>query len=420
MATATDLPEIPGYDVEEEIGRGGMGVVYRVRRRSTGKTFALKMILPGRGASFAELARFRIEAEAMACLNHPNIIKIRDVGVLAGYPFFAMEFASRGSLKDEVARGPSKPSRAAETVRTLATAMRHAHDRGMLHRDLKPANVLLMEDGTPIVTDFGLVKFANPVQEVSEMYRTFSWVSVLDHDLARVAREQGKRGPSRANASAESKEELLRATWEECAERTGVLDDPGRLEAVRAFLTQAQRSVSRPIPGLDGLTNAGAVMGSPSYMAPEQALGDTTRVDARTDIYALGVILYELLTGQPPFRSTSLVELLANTISAPPTPPTRLVPDISAAIEAICLKCLEKSPDRRYPRAEDLASDLSRFLDGYSPKALGSPERVAGLPTRPDETTLPPDGDTRTGVRVGARTWWPFGGRGTKTSGSGD
>jgi len=159
-------PDIPGYDVEAEIGRGGMGVVYRVRKHATGSVLALKMMRRGRGASFADLARFRIEAEALACLNHPNIVKIRDVGLYDGCPFFVIDFAEEGSLKQSVARGPQTPTRAAELVRTLALAMQHAHERGMLHRDLKPANVLLMRGGTPVITGFGLVKFANPVRDV--------------------------------------------------------------------------------------------------------------------------------------------------------------------------------------------------------------------------------------------------------------
>ncbi|MGE3822396.1 MAG: serine/threonine-protein kinase [Isosphaeraceae bacterium] len=420
-----DRPEIPGYDVEEELGRGGMGIVYRVRRRSTGRVLALKIMLRGRGASFAELVRFRIEAEAMACLNHPNIVKIRDVGVLGGYPYFAMEYAARGSLRDEVARGPFKPTRGAELVRTLATAMRHAHERGMLHRDLKPANVLLMEDGTPIVTDFGLVKFANPVRDVSEMYRTIASVSLLDEELARFARELGARYQSIADATDLGEEEITRSAWRDCATRTGVLQDPSRFQSVQEFLAEAQRQASADLPALDGLTKTGAVMGSPNYMAPEQAVGDMARIGPHTDVYALGGILYELLTGRPPFRATSLNELLMKAADSSPTPPTRLVPEVSPAIEAICLKCLEKAPEQRYPSAAELAEDLSRFLDGYVPVASNAPinnkyiDSTQGLSNA--RTTLPPrDGVPTEGkTNLGTRTWWPFtrGGRGSRTKG---
>src|SRR5262249_41189297 len=157
-----------GYEVEAELGRGGMGVVYRVRRRATDSVLALKMILSGRGATFQELARFRVEAEAMACLNHPNIIKIRDVGVASGYPFFRLEFGAKGSLRPGIQGRPQPIRWSVELVRTLASAMQHAHGRGMLHRDLKPANILFLGDGTPKISDFGLVKFAAPIARVSE------------------------------------------------------------------------------------------------------------------------------------------------------------------------------------------------------------------------------------------------------------
>ncbi|MBY0395090.1 MAG: serine/threonine protein kinase, partial [Thermoleophilia bacterium] len=167
-------PEIDGYELLDELGRGGMGVVYRARRRSDGAPRALKVMLRGRDASLSALARFRIEAEALACLKHPNIIRVRDIGVHRGIPYFAMDYAAGGSLKSAQAAdpGPWPARRAAELVRTLALAIDHAHGRGMLHRDLKPANILLTEEGQPVVSDFGLVKFASPIGEVSEMYCT--------------------------------------------------------------------------------------------------------------------------------------------------------------------------------------------------------------------------------------------------------
>lgn len=395
-----NLPDIPGYAVETELGRGGMGVVYRVRRQRDGAVLALKMILHARGASLAELVRFRIEAEALACLNHPNIVKIRDVGVHGGYPFIAIEFAAQGSLKEAIARGRQKPRSAAEIVHTVALAMQHAHERGMLHRDLKPANVLLMEDGTPKVSDFGLVKFAAPVRDVSEAYRTFQ-VNLLDLELARFARELEAQFSSVSDTTAASEDELTRSAWEECARRTGVFEDGTGLQSVRRFLSEAQQQTRQAGPELDGLTGSGAIMGSPNYMAPEQAQGDLSRIGPRTDVYALGGILYELLTGQPPFRAASLGELLARVCSpTPPRPPRELAPDLSADIEAICLKCLAKAPEGRYPSAAELAGDLSRFLDGYVPSARstatsagtrsGSSESTQdALPTRTTDAYTP-------------------------------
>lgn len=238
---ADRLPNIPGYHVEAELGRGGMGVVYRVRRPKDGAPLALKMMLRGRGASFAELARFRIEAEALKCLNHPNIIRIRDVGLYAGCPFFVIDFAEGGSLKQAVSRGPQKPMRAAELVRTLALAMQHAHERGMLHRDLKPANVLLMRDGTPVITDFGLVKFADPIRKVRHAYGTKTVPSLLEYEVELLALELGSQYRSVGDALADSEDAVTQSFWDQCATRTGVLHDGTELEAVREFLTAAKQ-----------------------------------------------------------------------------------------------------------------------------------------------------------------------------------
>lgn len=410
--THNKLPDIPGYDVEAELGRGGMGVVYRVRRHTDGAILALKMILGGRGASFAEFARFRIEAEAMACLNHPNIVKIRDVGLHAGYPYFAMEFAERDSLRQVISHGPQKPGWAAELVRTVALAMQHAHDRGMLHRDLKPANVLIMEDGTPKVTDFGLVKFANPIRRVSEMHCTFT-VSLLDVELGRLAKELGAQYQSVADAPVASEDEITRTAWESCAARTGILGDATRLESVRAFVSEARQQGKQEALNLDGLTRGGTIMGSPNYMAPEQASGDLARLGPRTDVYALGGILYELLTGQPPFRSENVMNMLVQACSAKPTPPRQLVPQISSDIEAVCLKCLEKQLDSRYQTAAALAEDLTRFLDGYSPFGSVPAAADAGPASRLETgdilSTVPQSARAAQSRARSPRRWWLFG-----------
>ena len=415
----SNWPNITGYEVQAEIGRGGMGVVYRVRQRASDRVLALKMLLGNRGASFVELARFRVEIEALACLNHPNIVKIRDVGLYAGAPFFALDYAERGSLKQAIASGLQTPRMAAELVRVLALAMQHAHDRGMLHRDLKPANVLLMQDGTPVVSDFGLVKFANPLREVSELHCTMSTPAAFDVLLANLARELGAPYDPATHAPGVCTDDITRSIWEQCAARTGVLGDGTRLQSVRQFLTRAKEQAQQPTPDLDELTQAGAVMGSPSYMAPEQAAGNHAQIGPRTDVYALGGILYELLTGQPPFRSSSLFDLLSQACSTRPAPPRQLAPDVSADIEAVCLKCLEKSPDSRYQSATALAEDLSRFLDGYSPRAVamaGSSRPMAGS-SRPVAIVAVGDvpfthtqvAQTPCDVPAPTRTWWPFG-----------
>ncbi len=407
------LPDIPGYEVEAEIGRGGMGVVYRVRDRSKDIVRALKMLHLGRGATFAELARFRIEAEAHACLNHPNILKIRDVGLCGGFPFLVLEYAGGGSLQSSIASGKRTPKAAAELVRTVALAMQHAHERGMLHRDLKPANVLLMDDGTPKVSDFGLVKFTSPIREVSDARATVSYPSKLDPFLGELARELGSQYRTVADVETVGGDALTRSYWDQCAARTGVFSDETGLQSVRDYLTAYQQQSRESAPALDDLTRDGSVMGSPHYMAPEQATGDLARIGPRTDVYAMGGILYELLAGQPPFRGGSLMELLTQAVSAPPVPPRQLAPDVSADVEAICLKCLAKSPEDRYASAADLAEDLSRFLDGYSPRAapaiatagrFNSKGANAKLPsTAAESVAFEADPPTAT------KSWWPFG-----------
>jgi serine/threonine protein kinase len=289
-----ELPDIPGYEVEAEIGRGGMGVVYRVRQRSSGSVLALKMLLQGRTATLADLARFRIEAEALACLDHPNIIGIRDVGVFAGYPYFALPYAARGNLRQKIAQGLPHPMWSVELVRTLALAIQHAHQRGMLHRDLKTANILLMEDGTPVVTDFGLVKFAHPLRSISMSYATIS-VSVLDNELTRFARELaaqfGEEFP--IHSDDDDGDPPTQSYWEQCADRTGMLHDEEKLESIKRFLSEARREESEGAsPDLDALTRDGSVMGSPCYMAPEQAAADFKRIGPRTGVsLSLGAVL---------------------------------------------------------------------------------------------------------------------------------
>jgi serine/threonine-protein kinase len=271
-----DAPQVPGYEVLGVLGSGGMGVVYKARDARLKRLVALKMILNGPHARPEELERFRREAEAVARLQHPNVVQIYEVGEQDGRPYLALEHVGGGSLAERLGGRPQPPDDAARLVRSLALAVHAAHLRGIVHRDLKPANVLLAEDGTPKVTDFGLAKR---------------------------------------------------------------IDEAGQ-------------------------TQTGAVLGTPSYMAPEQALGDSRAVGPHTDVHALGAILYELLTGRPPFEGATLLETLEQVRSQEPPPAGRLRPGVPRDLETICRKCLEKEPARRYPSAQALADDLGRYLDG--------------------------------------------------------
>ncbi|HZY87801.1 MAG TPA: serine/threonine-protein kinase [Gemmataceae bacterium] len=270
-------PRVPDHEVVGVLGRGAMGVVYKARQVSLKRTVALKMVLPGRGAGEEELARFHTEAEAVARLQHPNVVQIFTVGLAEDGPYFTMELVEGGTLAARAAGTPWPPRTAAELVQTIARAMHHAHGRGILHRDLKPGNVLLTADGTPKITDFGLAK---------------------------------------------------------------LFADPGA-----------------------GQTRSDALLGTPSYMAPEQAEARPD-VGPAADTYALGAILYELLTGRPPFKGDTPLETLRQVTQTEPVPVLRLQPKVPRDLETICLKCLQKQPGKRYASAEALADDLGRLLAG--------------------------------------------------------
>ena len=272
------------YELLEEIARGGMGVVWKARQSSLNRTVALKMILAGQLAGQTEVQRFRREAEAAANLQHPNIVAIHEVGEHDGQQYYSMDYVAGRDLGALVREsGPLAPARAAECVKTLAEAVHFAHQRGTMHRDLKPQNVLIDAAGIPHITDFGLAKF--------------------------VERDES-------------------------------------------------------------LTQTGAAMGSPSYMPPEQAAGHLDQVGPHSDVYGLGAILYELLTGSPPFRAETPVATMREVMESEPVAPRKVNAIVPPDLETICLKCLEKNPVRRYPSARALAEELGRFLNHEPIQAL--------------------------------------------------
>ena len=267
---------IGGYQVLAELGRGGMGVVYKCLDTDLDRAVAVKTIAAGQHATAEQRARFDSEARAVARLKHPHIIAIHAVGHHDGLPYLSLEFAEGGSLSRRLGRGPMPFCGAAELIETVARALHAAHEAGVIHRDLKPSNVLFTADGAPKVSDFGLAKL---------------------------------------------------------------------------LVRESQTTLS------------GEPLGTPSYMSPEQALGEKL-VGPPTDIYALGAVLYEAITGRPPFLSESAIETVKLVVSAEVVAPRMLRPDVPRDLETICLRCLERVPSNRYESAAALAEDLRRFVEG--------------------------------------------------------
>ncbi len=290
-------PVVPGYEVLDELGRGGMGVVYRAHSAGLGRPVALKMIRAGGRAGPEAVARFRAEARAVARLRHPNIVRVHEVGEAGGHPFFVQELVEGGTLADRVRLAPLPARAAARLVETLARAMHHAHEHGIVHRDLKPQNVLVTAEGTPKIIDFGLAK--------------------------------------QFDAEADA-------------------------------------------------TPSGVILGTPGYMAPEQAAGRTGVVGPAADVYALGAILYELVTDRPPFRAETPLDTVLLVLHEEPVPPRLLQPRVPRDLETICLRCLEKDPARRYASALDLAGDLGRFLNDepIAARGAGLVERLGKMARR--------------------------------------
>lgn len=290
------------YELLEEIARGGMGVVYKARQVSLNRIVALKMILSGQLAGEDDVKRFYTEAEAAANLDHPGIVPIFEVGEHEGRHYYSMGFVDGQSLADLLEDGPLPPSEAAEYTRKIAEAIAFAHEHGVIHRDLKPANVLL---------------------------------------------QSGDRRPESGGKSASPHPP------------TSSLQTPvSRLQPKITDFGLAKKTA-----GDTNLTATGQILGTPSYMPQEQASG-AKEIGPAADIYALGGILYALLTGSPPFRADNELDALLQVLESEPTPPRQVNRAVDRNLETICLKCLEKDPQRRYGSALELAEDLGRYLEG--------------------------------------------------------
>ncbi|QDT42471.1 Serine/threonine-protein kinase PrkC [Gimesia alba] len=281
-------PEFGNYELLEELGRGGMGVVYKARQKDLNRIVALKTILSNQFASEEEVRRFYLEAQAVGRLQHSNIVSIHEVGQYLGQHYFTMDYISGGSLANTSPQMLSESSQTdfiqvASLIQQVSKAVEYLHSKEIIHRDLKPSNILVDESGMAYVTDFGLAKVFDAVLQGAE------------HDAH---------------------------------------------------------------------TQSGTIVGTPGYMSPEQAAGQLDDISVRSDVFCLGIILYELLTGVSPFKQNSPLDSLVSVIEGEPPLPHSLNSDIPQPLELICLKCLEKDPELRYQSACDLADDLERFIAG--------------------------------------------------------
>ncbi len=304
ISTPADREIVPGYEILRELGRGGMGVVYKARQVSLQRVVALKMVLSGAHARERDLDRFRGEAQAVANLHHPNIVEIYEFGEHQGLPYYSLEYVEGGSLSRKIRGRPFPPLEAARIAEELARAIQYCHQRGVIHRDLKPSNILLQKKSA--IPDPKSEKAGGDSTPDFEIRISDFDPKISDFGLAKLLES-----------------------------------DPG-------------------------LTKSGMVMGTPSYMAPEQTQGRMRDVGTHTDIYALGTILYEMLTGRPPFRAESVLETMEMVGSYEPVPPSRIYSKVPRDLETICLKAMAKAPERRYRSALALAQDLERFQGGES------------------------------------------------------
>jgi serine/threonine protein kinase len=316
-----DWPEVHGLELVDVLGSGGMGVVFKARQVELGRDVAVKFLRDGHLFDSGRRERFRQEARAVARLRHPHLVQLYEFGELpaavavASQPYLVLEYVSGGSLADLVRNSPQPPGEAARLVETLADAIHYAHQQGVIHRDLKPANVLLQ---APEINGEGQA------------------------EGTRNARSSPPR----------------RLTADLCAKVTDF-------------------GLAKFLAGSD-LTQSGEVLGTPGYMAPEQATGQYASITGAVDVYGLGTILYESLTGRPPFAAATVEATIGLVRQDEPVPPRRLQPTVPRDLETICLKCLRKEPGRRYATAHDLADDLRRFRAGEPVRArpVGTPEWV--------------------------------------------
>jgi serine/threonine protein kinase/Tfp pilus assembly protein PilF len=330
---------IAGYEIRQELGRGGMGVVYQAWQRDLKRPVALKMILAGDHASARTRARFRTEAEAVARLQHPNIVQIYEIGEHEGRSFIALEFVEGGSLDRHLGGTPQAAVPAAHLVEALARAMHYAHEQGIILRDLKPQNILLAPNANP--------QKSNPKSEI----RNPKQIPITKEEYPK------REGAALAQIDRRDLGDSGFGIVSTCDIRISDLT----FGISNFFPKITDFGLAKLVDADSGVTPSEAFVGTPNYMAPEQAEGKGRMTHPTVDVYALGAILYELVTGRPPFKGTTVAQTLEQVRTQEPVPPSRLQPRLPRDLETICLKCLEKDPGRRYASALELAEDLRRF-----------------------------------------------------------
>ena len=348
-AKATISPRIDGYTILKQLGQGGMGTVYKARQLSLGRLVALKVMRHDLAGSPRRYQRFRAEADAVARLQHPNIVQIYEVGECEQSAYLALEYVEGNNLAEMLNGTPIKAQQAARLLREIALAIDAAHKQGIIHRDLKPANILLPNAGQP---DDAV-------------------------NLADTEEQMKSETPPVKRSGANS------ATFPAGENSTLVTY---YLNALKIADFGLAKQVYK-----EDLTNTGEILGTPKYMAPEQAQGHRDKMGPAVDIYAMGAILYELLTGRTPFAGATAMDTMHQLVHSDPVPPSRLSSRLPRDVETICLRCLEKDPKRRYPNAAALASDLGCFLDGKSTTArpAGPAERaIKWIKRRPASAAL--------------------------------
>jgi len=301
------LPQVDGYEIIEQLGQGAMGVVYKARQKGLKRLVALKMILAGSHAGDAELVRFKTEAEAVARLQHTNIVQVHEIGEWQpesggqSLPYLSIEYVRGGTLANLLRGTPQPPRVAAEVVKSLADAIQYAHEHNVVHRDLKPSNILIdtVDEGS------------QAGGSVSQSMPTTGSTFFQDRSTVR--------------------------------------------EKVKLHPKIADFGLAKQLDDESNQTMSGAIVGTPSYMAPEQAMGKASLIGPAADIYALGAILYEMLTGRPPFKGASVMETLEQVRRQEPVPPSQLQAKTPIDIETICLKCLQKDISKRYSSAQELS-----------------------------------------------------------------